>query len=132
MYSTLHLYPFQWRAIEVLCGEALIQPPGFCLTVVIFLLLQEAVFEFRCRVAEFNACVPYSGVGTLSRLEDGALSMLLSLLPAAGGLAAAATPQAAIHAIDLLQCLQRLVSSGFVASSVVHTQGGQGTPARTC
>ena len=77
-------------------------------------------------MAEFNACVPYSGVATTAKLDDAALTALLSLLPPPA-LPGASPPhpssKAAIHTIDLLQCLQRLATSTFVVSTMVAVNG---------
>lgn len=87
-----------------------------------FLILQEALFELRCRISEFNVCIPYSGVGTTTRVEPLLLTALTSLLPgppSLGGSLPHPSPGQAIQNIELLHCLQRLVSSTFVASALV-------------
>lgn len=42
---------------------------------------QEAVQELLQRVAEANACLPYSGIGAAARPDEAVLVALLSLLP---------------------------------------------------
>ena len=88
--------------------------------------LQEPITEFRQRVAECNACIPYSGIASNARVEDGALTAVLSLLPMeppAGTNPPPPSTQEAIRTINILQCLQRLVTSASVAAAVVQTPG---------
>ena len=86
--------------------------------------LQEALFEFRCRVSEFNVCIPYSGLPTAARTEPLLITALVTLLPApltdTGNVPRPAAGPA-IQIIDLLHCLQRLCSSTFVASTLINT-----------
>ena len=42
---------------------------------------QEAVQELLQRVAEANACLPYSGIAVAARPDDATIAALLSLLP---------------------------------------------------
>ena len=82
--------------------------------------------DFRQRVAECNACIPYSGIVGNARVEDSALTAILSLLPV--GPPAGANPpppstKEAIRTINILHCLQRLVTSASVAAAVLQTPG---------
>ena len=89
-------------------------------------LWQEPVTVFRQRVAEFNACIPYSGVSTGARLDDPALTVLLSLLPLEPSAGANPPPPAtreAIRTINVLHCLQRLSTSGPTAIAILQTPG---------
>jgi len=89
-------------------------------------VLQEPVTEFRQRVAECNACIPYSGVAGSARVEDSTLTAILSLLPVehpAGANPPPPSTQEAIRTINILHCLQRLVTSSSVAAAVLHTPG---------
>ncbi len=88
--------------------------------------VQEPVTEFRQRVAEFNACIPYSGVSSGARLDDPALTVLLSLLPLeppAGANPPPPTTREAIRTINVLHCLQRLATSAPIAAAIVQTPG---------
>ncbi|KAK9915634.1 hypothetical protein WJX75_001835 [Coccomyxa subellipsoidea] len=88
--------------------------------------LPEPVTEFRQRVAEFNACIPYSGVSSGARLDDPALTVLLSLLPlepSAGANPPPPTTREAIRTINVLHCLQRLATSALIAAAIVQTPG---------
>ena len=88
--------------------------------------VQEPVTEFRQRVAEFNACIPYSGVSSGARLDDPALTVLLSLLPlepSAGANPPPPTTREAIRTINVLHCLQRLATSALIAAAIVQTPG---------
>lgn len=88
--------------------------------------LQEPITDFRQRVAECNACISYSGIASNARVEDGALTAVLSLLPMeppAGANPPPPSTQEAIRTINILQCLQRLVTSASVAAAVVQTPG---------
>ena len=94
-------------------------------------LLQEALFELRCRVSEFNVCVPYSGLSSTARVDPLLLTALVTLLPAPTGPAADVpfpTQGQAIQIIDLLHCLQRLVTSSFVAPMLIPTNGNAFLP----
>ncbi len=82
--------------------------------------------EFRQRVAELNACVPYTGVAPSARLEDPALTVLLSLLPVEPPAGADPPPpptRDAIRTINVLHALQRLVTAHAVAAAVLQTPG---------
>ena len=82
--------------------------------------------EFRQRVAEFNACIPYSGVTSGARLDEPALTVLLSLLPlepSAGANPPPPTTREAIRTINVLHCLQRLATSAPIAAAIVQTPG---------
>lgn len=88
---------------------------------------QEPISEFRQRVAEMNACIPYTGVSVGARLEDPALTVLLSLLPLeapAGVRPPPPTTRDAIRTINVLHCLQRLVTSVSVSNAILQTPGG--------
>ncbi len=87
---------------------------------------QEPVTDFRQRVAECNACIPYSGIAGNARVEDSALTAILSLLPVnppAGANAPPPSTKEAIRTINILHCLQRLATSGSVAAAVLQTPG---------
>ena len=43
--------------------------------------VQEAVHVFRQHVAQFNACVPYAGVSSDTRVDAAVLPLLFTLLP---------------------------------------------------
>ncbi len=82
--------------------------------------------EFRQRVAEFNACIPYSGVSAGARLDDPALTVLLSLLPLEPSARANPPPpttREAIRTINVLHCLQRLATSAPTALAILQTPG---------
>lgn len=82
--------------------------------------------DFRQRVAECNACIPYSGVASSARVEDSALTAILSLLPVDPPAGANPPPpgtKEAIRCINILHCLQRLVTSTSVAAAVLQTPG---------
>ena len=82
--------------------------------------------DFRQRVAECNACIPYSGFASGARVEDSALTAILSLLPVdppAGANPPPPSTKEAIRCINILQCLQRLVTSASVAAAVLQTPG---------
>ena len=77
-------------------------------------------------MAECNACIPYSGIASNARVEDGALTAALSLLPVeppAGANPPPPSTQEAIRTINILHCLQRLVTSASVAAAVLQTPG---------
>lgn len=89
-------------------------------------VLQEPVTDFRQRVAECNACIPYSGVAGNARVEDSALTAILSLLPVdppAGANPPPPSTKDAIRTINILHCLQRLVTSASVATALLQTPG---------
>lgn len=82
--------------------------------------------EFRQRVAECNACIPYSGIASGARVEDSAFTAVLSLLPVDPPTGANPPPPGtleAIRSINILHCLQRLVTSPAVAAAVLQTPG---------
>ncbi|KAK9807966.1 hypothetical protein WJX73_008492 [Symbiochloris irregularis] len=85
---------------------------------------QEAVAELHRRIAEFNACIPYSGLSGSLKVEEGLLAALLSLLPLIYLPAAGPSPREATASIAVLHCLQRLVSSPAAAASAVNIPGG--------
>ncbi len=88
--------------------------------------LQEPVTDFRQRVAECNACIPYSGIASNARVEDSALTAILSLLPVdppAGANPPPPSTKDAIRTINILHCLQRLVTSASVAAALLQTPG---------
>lgn len=82
--------------------------------------------DFRQRLAECNACIPYSGIASNARVEDSALTAILSLLPVeppAGSNPPPPSTKEAIRCINILHCLQRLVTSAPVAAAVLQTPG---------
>ena len=88
--------------------------------------LQEPVTDFRQRVAECNACIPYSGVASNARVEDSALTAILSLLPVnppAGSNPPPPSTKEAIRTINILHCLQRLATAASVAAALLQTPG---------
>lgn len=95
--------------------------------------LQEAILELRNRIAEFNACIPYSGIASSIKPEPALLQALLSLLPSlssgfstprsSGALSSHLSSKDTIHIIDLFHCLQRLATSTFVAAAMINING---------
>ena len=84
-------------------------------------LLQEAVVEFRKRIAEFNACTAYTGLSAGLKIEEAVVAALLSLLPASVGLSPSGSEAIATTAV--LHCLQRLASSPSGASAIISIAG---------
>ena len=90
--------------------------------------------DLRHRIAEFNACIPYSGIAASVKPDPALMLAILSLLPQSGS-SGMSTPRLsgsvplhltskdAIHLIDLLHCLQRLATSTFVAAAILNIQG---------
>ena len=84
------------------------------------------VADFRQRVDEFNACVPYMGVSLGARLDDPGLTVLLSLLPVAPSPSEVALPPSlpeAIRAVAVLQCLARLATAPYLAAGMTAVPG---------
>ena len=91
-----------------------------------FMTWQDMVADFRQRVDEFNACVPYVGVSLGARLDDPGLTVLLSLLPVAptpGEVALPPSLSEAIRAVAVLQCLSRLATAPYLAAGMTATPG---------
>lgn len=90
-----------------------------------------AIAALEHRMREFNASIPYSGIGTSVRLEESVIAALLTYLPrqqpaALAGSTATLSSEESRLVILGLQCLQRVSSSPFVATQIVGSSGGSG------
>lgn len=82
-------------------------------------------------MAQLNACVPYYGLSPGAHVEEGVVTIMLSMLPLPIPLGSEAAPLTNRQATDLittLQCLQRCAASLPVAAAIANTQGMAQSP----
>eukprot|EP00873_Tetraselmis_striata_P041875 jgi/Tetstr1/462139/TSEL_007205.t2 len=78
------------------------------------------------RIRQFNACVPFTGLGADMAIEEHVLSALIALLPPPSATGTNVKPfldSEACRIVLVIQCLQRLVSSPSVAASILGVPG---------
>lgn len=76
------------------------------------------------QIRQFNACVPFTGLGADMAIEEHVLSALIALLPPPSATGTNVKPfldSEACRIVLVIQCLQRLVSSPSVAASILGT-----------
>ena len=77
-------------------------------------------------MAQLNACVPFAGLAPGAHVEEGVVTIMLSMLPMPIPLGMEAAPLSTHQAAELittLQCLQRCAACPPVAAAIANTTG---------
>ncbi|KAK9868448.1 hypothetical protein WJX84_004951 [Apatococcus fuscideae] len=96
------------------------------MTPVLSTAAQNALAGFRQSMAQLNACVPFAGLAPGAHVEEGVVTIMLSMLPMPIPLGMEAAPLSTHQAAELittLQCLQRCAACPPVAAAIANTTG---------